>query len=94
MDFELSPAQKELQGSAGSIAETHRAPRAAVVDGDGDAQARAQALDQQHHAPYPGPAVPSRFVAALVSTEDHRFYSEPGIDAKSARTAVAPVSVA
>jgi penicillin-binding protein 1A len=46
----------------------------------GDAQARAQALDRQHHAVYPGPPVPSRFAAALVSTEDHRFYSEPGID--------------
>jgi membrane peptidoglycan carboxypeptidase len=51
-----------------------------VTPSVGDAQARAQALDRQHHAVYPGPAVPSRFAAALVSTEDHRFYSEPGID--------------
>jgi penicillin-binding protein 1A len=46
----------------------------------GDARARAQALDQQHHAVYPGPAVPARFSESLVSTEDHRFYSEPGVD--------------
>jgi membrane peptidoglycan carboxypeptidase len=51
-----------------------------VTPSVGDAQARAQALDRQHHAVYPGPAVPSRFAAAVVSTEDHRFYSEPGID--------------
>ena len=40
----------------------------------------AQAFDQAHRAPYPGPLVPSRFAAALVATEDHRFYSEPGFD--------------
>jgi len=46
----------------------------------GDAQARTQQLDRLHHATYPGPPVPGRFAASLVSTEDHRFYSEPGID--------------
>jgi len=51
-----------------------------VTPSVGDASARAQALDQLHNAAYPGPAVPGRFAAALVSTEDHRFYSEPGID--------------
>jgi membrane peptidoglycan carboxypeptidase len=51
-----------------------------VTPSVGDAQARAQTLNRQHHAVYPGPAVPGRFAAALVSTEDHRFYSEPGID--------------
>lgn len=45
-----------------------------------DAPARVQAIDQQHHVAYPGPPVPYRFAAALVSTEDHRFYSEPGVD--------------
>ena len=40
----------------------------------------AQAFDRAHGAAYPGPPVPSRFAAALVSTEDHRFYSEPGFD--------------
>jgi hypothetical protein len=51
-----------------------------VTPSVGDAPARAQALDRQHDAAYPGPAVPARFAASLVSTEDHRFYSEPGID--------------
>ncbi len=45
-----------------------------------NAPALARAIDRAHHAAYPGPAVPSRFADALVSTEDHRFYSEPGID--------------
>jgi membrane peptidoglycan carboxypeptidase len=40
----------------------------------------AQAFDRAHGAPYPGPPVPQRFAAALVATEDHRFYSEPGFD--------------
>jgi hypothetical protein len=51
-----------------------------VTPSVGDAQARAQQLDRRHHVAYPGPAVPARFAASLVSTEDHRFYSEPGID--------------
>ena len=51
-----------------------------VTPSVGDAQARAQQLDRQHHVAYPGPAVPARFAVSLVSTEDHRFYSEPGID--------------
>jgi membrane peptidoglycan carboxypeptidase len=40
----------------------------------------AQAFDRAHHAVYPGPPVPARFAKALVSTEDHRFYAEPGFD--------------
>lgn len=40
----------------------------------------AQAIDRAHQAPYPGPPVPPKFAASLVSTEDHRFYTEPGID--------------
>src|SRR5262249_28505374 len=44
------------------------------------APALARSFDLAHHAAYPGPPVPARFAAALVSTEDHRFYSEPGID--------------
>ena len=51
-----------------------------VIPSVGDAPARAQAIDRLHHVAYPGPAVPPRFAASLVSTEDHRFYSEPGID--------------
>lgn len=44
------------------------------------APGRAAALARAHHAPYPGPPVPQRFAAALVGAEDHRFYSELGID--------------
>jgi penicillin-binding protein 1A len=46
----------------------------------GNAPALARAIDRAHHALYPGPPVPARFSDALVATEDHRFYSEPGID--------------
>jgi len=40
----------------------------------------ARNFDRAHHAAYPGPPVPARFAESLVATEDHRFYSEPGID--------------
>jgi penicillin-binding protein 1A len=40
----------------------------------------ARALAREHGVPYPGPPVPARFAAALTATEDHRFYSDPGID--------------
>lgn len=55
-----------------------------VLPGVNDAPALARALDQAHHAAYPGPAVPARVAAALVATEDHWFYSEPGIDLPAA----------
>jgi membrane peptidoglycan carboxypeptidase len=42
------------------------------------ALARAQA--KEHHIAYPGPPVPRYFAQALVATEDHRFYSDPGVD--------------
>jgi membrane peptidoglycan carboxypeptidase len=45
-----------------------------------NAPAMARAFDRAHHAAYPGPPVPARFAESLVATEDHRFYSEPGID--------------
>jgi len=51
-----------------------------VLPGVGDAPALAQALNRAHHAAYPGTALPPRVAAALVATEDHRFYAEPGID--------------
>jgi membrane peptidoglycan carboxypeptidase len=51
-----------------------------VLPGVGDAPALARALGRAHHAAYPGSALPPRVAAALVATEDHRFYSEPGID--------------
>jgi membrane peptidoglycan carboxypeptidase len=34
----------------------------------------------QHGIAYPGPPVPANFARPLVATEDHRFYSEPGLD--------------
>jgi membrane peptidoglycan carboxypeptidase len=51
-----------------------------VTPSAGDAEALVRAQDTEHHAVYPGPPVAPRFAAALVATEDHRFYSEPGID--------------
>ena len=45
-----------------------------------NAPALARALAHAHHAVYPGPPVPGRFAASLVATEDHRFYTEAGID--------------
>ncbi len=46
----------------------------------GNAPALTRAQDVAHHVAYPGPPVPARFAESLVATEDHRFYSEPGID--------------
>jgi membrane peptidoglycan carboxypeptidase len=46
----------------------------------GRATALVQAQAQQHHIAYPGPPVPQYFALALVATEDHRFYSDPGVD--------------
>jgi penicillin-binding protein 1A len=40
----------------------------------------ARDIAQAHDAVFPGPPVPARFAASLTATEDHRFYSEPGID--------------
>lgn len=51
-----------------------------VTPSAGNAEALVRAQDTEHHAVYPGPPVAPRFAAALVATEDHRFYSEPGID--------------
>jgi len=46
--------------------------------GQATALTRAQARDR--HITYPGPPVPPYFAQALVATEDHRFYSDPGVD--------------
>jgi membrane peptidoglycan carboxypeptidase len=51
-----------------------------VTPSVGNAPTLARQQDVSHHSVYPGPPVPARFAAALVATEDHRFYSEPGID--------------
>lgn len=45
-----------------------------------NAPALARAMDKAHHAVYPSQPVPARFAASLMATEDHRFYSEAGID--------------
>lgn len=40
----------------------------------------AAAQARQHGITYPGPDVPRNFARPLIATEDHRFYSEPGVD--------------
>jgi membrane peptidoglycan carboxypeptidase len=45
-----------------------------------DAIQLARAEARQHGIRYPGPDVPQNFARPLVATEDHRFYSEPGVD--------------
>ena len=52
----------------------------ALTPSVGNAPALARAIDSAHHVAYPGPAVPPLFAESLVATEDHRFYSEPGVD--------------
>src|SRR5580704_12636720 len=44
-----------------------------VTPSVGNARQLARQISHAHHAPYPGPAVPARFAAALEATEDHRF---------------------
>jgi penicillin-binding protein 1A len=51
-----------------------------VTPSAGEATTLAQQQARQHGIPYPGPKVPGNFARPLVATEDHRFYSEPGID--------------
>jgi membrane carboxypeptidase/penicillin-binding protein PbpC len=51
-----------------------------VLPGVGNAPVLAKALDQAHHAAYIGSAVPPHMTASLIATEDHRFFSEPGVD--------------
>jgi membrane peptidoglycan carboxypeptidase len=46
----------------------------------GEATTLARQQARQHGIAYPGPTVPGNFARPLVATEDHRFYSEPGID--------------
>ena len=46
----------------------------------GQATSLAQAQAAEHHIAYPGPPVPQYFAEALVATEDHRFYADPGVD--------------
>jgi membrane peptidoglycan carboxypeptidase len=46
----------------------------------GQAAGLAEAQAAEHHIAYPGPPVPQYFAEALVATEDHRFYADPGVD--------------
>ncbi len=46
----------------------------------GQATSLAKAQAAEHHIAYPGPPVPQYFAEALVATEDHRFYTDPGVD--------------
>jgi len=52
----------------------------ALTPSVGNAPALARAIDKSHHVAYPGPPVSPLFTESLVATEDHRFYSEPGVD--------------
>ena len=45
-----------------------------------DATTLAADQARQHGIAYPGPHVPATFSNALIATEDHRFYSEQGVD--------------
>jgi membrane peptidoglycan carboxypeptidase len=52
----------------------------ALTPSAGQATALAQAQAGEHQIAYPGPPVPRSFAEALVATEDHRFYADPGVD--------------
>ena len=51
-----------------------------VTPSAGQATTLAAAQAREHHIAYPGPPVPTYFAQALVATEDHRFYSDLGVD--------------
>lgn len=46
----------------------------------GNAWSLARAQARSHHERFPGPPAASKFTAALIATEDHRFAYEPGFD--------------
>lgn len=51
-----------------------------ATPGVGDARQRALAITREHQVPGPHAPVASRFAAAIVATEDSRFYDTPGVD--------------
>jgi penicillin-binding protein 1A len=51
-----------------------------ITPSAGEATQLARAQAAQHGIAYPGPSVPENFARPLIATEDHRFYSEPGVD--------------
>jgi membrane peptidoglycan carboxypeptidase len=65
----------------------------ALTPSAGQASALVKQQAEQHGIAYPGPPVPTYFAQALVATEDHRFYSDPGVDVLAiARVAVSKVT--
>jgi len=52
----------------------------AATPSAGDATKLAAQEAAQHGVAYPGPVVPANFARPLIATEDHRYYSEPGVD--------------
>ena len=52
----------------------------AATPSAGEATRLAAREAAQHGIAYPGPVIPPDFARPLVATEDHRYYSEPGID--------------
>jgi membrane peptidoglycan carboxypeptidase len=52
----------------------------AITPSAGQATQLAQREAADHHIQYPGPPVPKYFTEALVATEDHRFYTNVGVD--------------
>ena len=51
-----------------------------ITPSAGQATELVQQEAADHHIQYPGPPVPEYFAEALVATEDHRFYTNPGVD--------------
>jgi membrane peptidoglycan carboxypeptidase len=51
-----------------------------ITPSAGEATALTAAQAREHGIAYPGPPVPQYFAEALVATEDHRFYNDPGVD--------------
>jgi membrane peptidoglycan carboxypeptidase len=51
-----------------------------ITPSAGEAVQLGQGEASEHGISYPGPAVPANFADPLIATEDHRFYSEPGVD--------------
>lgn len=52
----------------------------AATPSAGEATRLAAALAARRGIPYPGPDAPQNFARPLIATEDHRYYSEPGVD--------------
>ena len=52
----------------------------ALTPSAGQATSLVQQQAAERNISYPGAQVPEYFAQALVATEDHRFYSDPGVD--------------